>query len=824
MGSPLKVEFLNTFRPRYQRNNKHNKAKNLRCFPECTRNGHKESGFCGQQLNTRVLNVVLPDGNYEVRAFGEFLPCGDVPVFRKGDTISESDAMAKCRTREAPLQPWLRGDVGPGENEQYEIAFNRHLLGWHYAWRSTKHTCSAQHSFRAYVFVIETRTSEMVFIGGGSSPEFVVFSRRRMGKTLAEEQESFRTPQPPKKRQKITEETASPAPVHVELPQSLTLAKGKPFQALADLAKDARSLNEMALSSEMMENQTLDRLMHFTFQFGSGLSTEASPRGRTGNDSISEGFGILHASSSSSSSSSSSARTSDMHDSFKDIMLDVGEILLAAADVPTPTDEQLKNIAELPSADLQSGVEGLRKVLLEASTMRGNRRAVSQFIRTIDALSEKALIFSRQHGLFGEIVKKYSSPDGLKKLKEQIERDRDTALEWTLQREYSTFDEKGRIEDVETSLFGEIRQAFRSVMKESLKALGKSIELFHEPMELAAAAGIVTPDPFYPPTPKVATFLHLQLHGNLETFSENEYSSRVGRFPDEKARNAFAKDLIIVKRGAFRRTFCNRIIADMRHKQAKGRSAMEKPISHDFDINGTWICSDPHMEKDPESAKRMSKVFGSVAGENFGEMFTRIFSSMFGKLEIAITEESLTLTGQQILMAQPRVNVSLKGIPQKFSPAAPVPIGFLENPFQQEKTCCGWLSTEEDGRACVNIVIGGSLFGTSEKSRLFLDKTPGDSNEVADFLRKRTRPQDSPHLRVDKRFVISKNRQQFDMIDNIYFFAREEDAPSMDDLDSLKQLRYRQSDETFIRALTRQANFLRSFLDEDDTEMILDLL
>ena len=52
---PITVEFEQNYKAEYLRNNKNQALKNLRCFPECKKDGHKGQGFCGGPVRVRLL-------------------------------------------------------------------------------------------------------------------------------------------------------------------------------------------------------------------------------------------------------------------------------------------------------------------------------------------------------------------------------------------------------------------------------------------------------------------------------------------------------------------------------------------------------------------------------------------------------------------------------------------------------------------------------------------------------------------------------------------------------------------------------------------------
>lgn len=157
----LQARFLETnFATRYQRNNKKNSLKNLRCFPSCTTLEHREKGFCGRSVVIEVINLE-PNKNYysfaEFMNFEDTVPRGSLsegcePLFISvGDNITLNQALQRCRTKINPGLPWLPGIEGIDGNRGL-FEFNKDRRGWHYGWQSNKHTCDTLHCFRIYLF------------------------------------------------------------------------------------------------------------------------------------------------------------------------------------------------------------------------------------------------------------------------------------------------------------------------------------------------------------------------------------------------------------------------------------------------------------------------------------------------------------------------------------------------------------------------------------------------------------------------------------------------------------------------------------------------
>lgn len=157
--------FHGRFGKRYQRNNKRGKLKNLRCFPECGMT-HKEKGFCGRPL---FITLSCPK-NEPLRlpiCWAEFVPCEMKPQIVPGSKVPLKYLLENERTKEFPLNPFLRGKViieserineiqNNKTNQQqfkdFVVGFNLELRGWHYSWVSNKHSCDSLHTLQIYVF------------------------------------------------------------------------------------------------------------------------------------------------------------------------------------------------------------------------------------------------------------------------------------------------------------------------------------------------------------------------------------------------------------------------------------------------------------------------------------------------------------------------------------------------------------------------------------------------------------------------------------------------------------------------------------------------
>lgn len=191
------VRFLDaeTFAPRYQRNNKKDGLKNLRCFPTCAAL-HRERGFCGRPVRVEVLHqhhrrrVGLGGGDSDLVVIGEFAPADETEApttaLRVGQTVDLAGFASLVRDDRNPKRPWLsgvvvepaRGSSGAAATDRTVFEFNSDKKGYHYGWASNKHSCNAAHVLQAYVLERQS-TQHHVVAHVARSPAFMIFCRRR---------------------------------------------------------------------------------------------------------------------------------------------------------------------------------------------------------------------------------------------------------------------------------------------------------------------------------------------------------------------------------------------------------------------------------------------------------------------------------------------------------------------------------------------------------------------------------------------------------------------------------------------------------------------
>ncbi|CAK9020186.1 Uncharacterized protein SCF082_LOCUS14819 [Durusdinium trenchii] len=188
--------------PAYQRNNKANGQKNLRCFPNhCQGLGHQR-GFCGHSI---VINFFYlpPTVKGKLYSFGHFCiadcelnsPAAAAAKgvsrerFKPGDILPMDQVQPKIRQADEPLLEYIEGlelqdrRLDADGTVRVNFEFNRNLKGWHYGFLGSKLTRNVYHTFRSYVLEHVAATAEEPehyrVLAAVTSPKWKLFCRRR---------------------------------------------------------------------------------------------------------------------------------------------------------------------------------------------------------------------------------------------------------------------------------------------------------------------------------------------------------------------------------------------------------------------------------------------------------------------------------------------------------------------------------------------------------------------------------------------------------------------------------------------------------------------
>ena len=201
--------FTQKFLPAYLRNNRRGGQKNLRCFPACSEQGHRCSGFCG-----RAVKVSWSTGKGEEEAsLAQYCSLAEFVTEKKekqdlhvGGVYSSTQFEDDTRCRKEPLRRFIRGvpaaDVkmnrkansSPPSTPAADVlpvnaavcvgssTFSYKPSCWHYSWRSNKHATDTKHWLRVYVFKLSADCMSMECVNIVDTTPFTLFSSKILDK------------------------------------------------------------------------------------------------------------------------------------------------------------------------------------------------------------------------------------------------------------------------------------------------------------------------------------------------------------------------------------------------------------------------------------------------------------------------------------------------------------------------------------------------------------------------------------------------------------------------------------------------------------------
>lgn len=180
----------------YERNNRSNQMKALRCFPLCKSTGHSAVGFCGSSLKT-ILEVTISPKSPACQHYDTFwmqtvyiaeLRCKDDAGLSAVRYVPKHEVMSNLRTKTEKFKPYIKGEcVGvetiPGDGftrKKISLEFNAEHNAWHYGWISHKYSNSKSHVIDVMVLVERAAIDDRFFIAASFlPPEFTIVSTKR---------------------------------------------------------------------------------------------------------------------------------------------------------------------------------------------------------------------------------------------------------------------------------------------------------------------------------------------------------------------------------------------------------------------------------------------------------------------------------------------------------------------------------------------------------------------------------------------------------------------------------------------------------------------
>ena len=225
---PLKATFTQAFLPAYLRNNRRGGQKNLRCFPACSEQGHRCSGFCGRAVKVSWSEEgksaspcsaeSAPPATSTTTPLAQYCSLAEFVTEKKekqdvrvGGVYPVEQFEDDTRCRKQPLRRFVRGvpaaagsstavsvedfstppsSPGPAPSLPINAAictgpttFSYKPSCWHYSWRSNKHATETKHWLRVFVFRLSADLSEMECVSIADTTSFTLFSSKILDKT-----------------------------------------------------------------------------------------------------------------------------------------------------------------------------------------------------------------------------------------------------------------------------------------------------------------------------------------------------------------------------------------------------------------------------------------------------------------------------------------------------------------------------------------------------------------------------------------------------------------------------------------------------------------
>jgi len=792
--------FVGEFRPRYQRNNKRSGQKNLRCFPTCGERGHMSSGFCGRFLECKVFKAFQLHPTQALRCWGEFIACGSGEERLPGAKYTLDEAFQKERTRAEPLRPWIRGEVKDEQDGSASIVFNRQLLGWHYNWVSTKHTCDSYHVFRAHVFILDQNTGILRYVESVSTPQFQLFSRRRqaaMAEQTIQEDAMKQDQQAFSANLSNGSITSAQAPGTNKMNKLDTVASVASTLATAVGNFDFTSIRTKREPGSMSEetirflppkkrhlgdslqmhkkidrNHTLDRLFRIVMA-----------QSRTNSLSVPEAQFLRPIDRPGSDTFTNSIMGSMMSDDFlgsrpPPMSDEEFDLLIEAALDETPSDQQVDN-AHVQSLDnvnddfdsSESDVlENLEKLLYSKGS-EPLKAMVPQIISVISNLPEALVQVAGNRRDFKNFLERWSSPMGVKILTEQFAKEQKTF------QLLSTKNGHGLIPDEDSennspevgsefkSIYTEIRAIYRNVVLEAMCVLGADVDDFYEGMELAARYRLINADAMFPPSKRVAALTHMHLYGHLKWLPQQDFGSRRGVFQDEAERATWVSAYWKFRRKIFRRVMMEHIV---KRQQSEGMP-VAPPVGCRWDISGVWHNCSSHR------FKAVLSHCTKTAGLNTGDVMTGLSELSWRRIELSINQQAFQMQLERVLMSDPSYVFPLDRKPHKILLSHPL----LVSPWSKERTSVAWLSQTGNGTCVVNLVTGGQ---TREFNVDKVITTQGDITYQSSEDSSK-----SSHMYSARQFILASDRETMHVQVRIHFFDAAS-APSMHNFATVERL------------------------------------
>lgn len=184
----------------YERNNRSNGMKALRCFPRCRETGHCKSGFCGTSLkcslevriNRNSPPCQLDDTFWKDVTYIAEMRESSIPGLSSVRFVSRHEIESQIRTRPEKFKSLIEGQAkdvksvnctSNSATKVIDLEFNSQCQAWHYGWQSHKYKKDTKHCIDVLVLV-ENGNDGYFVAASFMSPEFEIVSTKTVQKKV----------------------------------------------------------------------------------------------------------------------------------------------------------------------------------------------------------------------------------------------------------------------------------------------------------------------------------------------------------------------------------------------------------------------------------------------------------------------------------------------------------------------------------------------------------------------------------------------------------------------------------------------------------------
>lgn len=217
--------------------------------------------------------------------------------------------------------------------------------------------------------------------------------------------------------------------------------------------------------------------------------------------------------------------------------------------------------------------------------------------------------------------------------------ERDRTFTWKPSMEDETYDENA---GSEKSIFASFRHAQRQTVLRTLAISSLDVDYLHDVMEIASNTGLLSMDPFHPPSIEDASTLHLQVyHHPLSDFSK--YSAGQSTFSSNAVHELYARDLLLMRRSQYQST----VLACLRKNQLRISGLMDaEPADERIDISGVWIDTASY------SGSWNYPGFPGLIGHLYKAFVSRMLRHSLRKVRVCVTKNMFMFTAQRIFLGE----------------------------------------------------------------------------------------------------------------------------------------------------------------------------